>query len=110
METLRGPDESEANALLPRSYAQPTSLPTLPVNNEPDYAQIIRPNRDLIPDNNSEQFDFRLQTVYPAAPANLDEAVTSGRSSISSGYLDLTQNINRGQRRIARPTSPETSF
>ncbi|CRK86316.1 CLUMA_CG000032, isoform A [Clunio marinus] len=93
------------------------SMPIQNVNNGVTYAQILRsnqnPNQTLTSDNNSEQFDFRLQTPSQTRPQMLihGEGITSGRSSVSSGYIDLTQNMNqRTQRPVARPTSPETSF
>lgn len=88
--------------------------PTLPVNNEVAYAQIIRPARIETPDS-VNQFDFRLQTPAQHATNHDDNSsipspLMSGGSSISSGYIDLTVPSTRVQRRNARPTSPETSF
>lgn len=89
------------------------------------YAQIIRPTPQYI--NVSipqENLDFRLQTPPPVPQMNQLRVITSndgsqgesGRSSISSGYIDLTS--NQGSVRAGaipknpnqRPTSPETSF
>jgi hypothetical protein len=93
-----------ATALLPQSQPQPA-------NNNPTYAQIVRSNNIV---ESPEQFDFRIQQVQPENPnGNQPQTITitSVRSSISSGYLDLTENMNRPQqRRNVRPTSPETSF
>lgn len=105
MENLRQNDEVTANtALLQNNFQpQPIQLP----DNSVTYAQIVRPIR---PPDNTEQFDFRLQTPQQQArSANFvdEQPPMSGGSSISSGYIDLTQNLNR---RNVRPTSPETSF
>lgn len=104
MDNLRNNDEA-ANLL------QQSNIQAPPPNQPGDvtYAQILQTNRNLIPDNSSDQFDFRLQTPPQERAPNTVE-VTSVRSSISSGYIDLTQNINRTQKRNVRPTSPETSF
>lgn len=105
MENIRHQDENDLitpNSALLQRYSQPH-----PDDSPVTYAQIMRPDQTQA---QTEQFDFRLQTA-----ANNDQVatstVTSGRSSISSGYIDLTQNINSSQwRRNVRPTSPETNF
>lgn len=116
MNNLRSDDstDGEANALIsqiPQTYV-PTIQPTPPTDRV-TYAQIIRPARIELPET-SEQFDFRLQSPQQESNIANSVAITSGRSSISevsSGYIDLTQNLSRPQvRRNARPTSPETSF
>lgn len=113
MENIRNENsgDGEANNLLPQvpqSYVQ--SVEPTPPTDRVTYAQIIRPN---LP-NGTEQFDFRLQTPQQTMINNNLSPVTSGRSSISevsSGYIDLTQNLARPQlRKNVRPTSPETSF
>lgn len=128
METLRNVDEnpqSETANLLQQTPAEPRvepmrNPPNPPQANEPvTYAQIIRvlptqaQARVPTPDY-GERFDFRMQTAQNQMnDDNNSIAVTSGRSSISSGYIDLTQNIARNQNQVprkVRPTSPETSF
>jgi hypothetical protein len=115
MENLQNDDQfnnnqTESNVLLPQapqayvSIAQPT-----PPTDRVTYAQIIRP----VKPNDAEQFDFRLQQPQQTSNDNF-VPITSGRSSISdvsSGYIDLTQNLARPVvKRNVRPTSPETSF
>lgn len=104
----------ETNTLLsqqPQAYI-PTVQPTIP-SDRVTYAQIIRPAGIQLSDTN-EQFDFRMQTAQQNSNLTSSPVVISGRSSISevsSGYIDLTQNLARPQvRKNARPTSPETSF
>lgn len=78
------------------------------------YAQIVRPSPQYV--NLANELDFRLQTPQSAAALSQQ---TSGRSSISSGYIDLTSNLSRNQTHPPpinnsitnrRPQSPETSF
>lgn len=128
MENLRNNDDtadSDANASI--SLLQRYAQPAVPTQNEVQYAQIIRPQPQPQPQPaaiaNEEQFDFRLQTPLKAfddnASINSDASKMNGQilssgSSISSGYVDLTvppnNSNNRAQRRVIRPTSPETSF
>lgn len=92
------------------------------------YAQIIRPTPQYqnvtIPPTQADNLDFRLQTPSPSMhpqPGHLrvinnESANGSGRSSISSGYIDLTPNQGRmatgaiPKHHDSRPKSPETSF
>lgn len=102
-------DTSQSISLLQRYGEQ-----SIPSNNV-QYAQIIRPA--IV---NDDQFDFRLQSAQPAlgednssiiSEANRSPQLMSAGSSISSGYIDLTApNNSTAQRRVVRPTSPETSF
>lgn len=114
MESFRN-NEHEANTLLqaPQTYV-PTVQPAPPVDRV-TYAQIIRPARIELPPVTDEQFDFRLQSPQQTGNSVYASALTSGRSSVSSGYIDLTQNLARPQgpqvrNKNVRPTSPETSF
>jgi hypothetical protein len=119
MELIRNENigDGEANNLLPQvpqSYVQSVQ-PTPPPTDRVTYAQIVRvlPAQINLP-NGTEQFDFRLQTPQQTSANNNLSPITSGRSSISevsSGYIDLKQNLARPQlRKNVRPTSPETSF
>lgn len=109
MENLRSREDDDGNVQPNISLLQNFIHPQPPHNTEVTYAQIRRPVRDPSPaDNESDRFDFRLQT--PQGNQDSQATVTSGRSSISSGYIDLTQNISKNQKRNFRPTSPETSF
>lgn len=140
METLRRniAEQAEAADAAEISLLQRYSQPTPPPVNEPvQYAQIIRPIPLHLPmrdppqtAENEERFDFRLQAPRQVnhddnASVASDASKTynhpmynqpmSGGSSISSGYIDLTQPPNhapnnRVLHRNVRPTSPETSF
>lgn len=135
METLRRniaeqAEAADAEISLLQRYSQPTPPP---VNEPVQYAQIIRPIPLHLPmrdppqtAQNEERFDFRLQAPRQAnsednTSITSDASKTynqpmSGGSSISSGYIDLTQPPNhlppnnRVLLRNVRPTSPETSF
>lgn len=124
MESLRRYDDQADNEAA-TMLLQRTVDESPPANNEVTYAQIVRPDRVQVfpqsqPQSQSqleEDIDFRLQTPAQHAPANYQHdnpsnasPLTSGASSISSGYIDLTHPYPRVQRRNWRPTSPETSF
>lgn len=109
-------EAADLNTALLQRYAQPN----LPVNDPVDYAQIIRPAPVPFQTRvygDEDRIDFRLQTPRQAAASNNDDNVSipsplmSGGSSISSGYIEVTQDrIQVPPRRVVRPTSPETSF
>lgn len=110
MENLRHDDNdfTTPNDALLQRYAQPVP----PSNNEVQYAQILS-RAPPAAANNDEQFDFRMQAPQTAASNNsLDSMslpVMSPASSISSGYINVTQ-VTLAPLRPVRPTSPETSF
>lgn len=122
MESLRR-NEDEADIVTATHNTmllQRTVEPDPHANNEVTYAQIARPDRvQVLPRaQQEEEIDFRLQTPANQAAAenyqyengSYPSPLMSGGSSISSGYIDLTQPNTRAQRRNWRPTSPETSF
>jgi hypothetical protein len=119
MEPLRTEVDSTPRNVVPIQEQQP-----IPVNPNPNpitnpntvtYAQIMRPSPTPQYVNLSNELDFRLQA--PQTAATLSQQ-TSGRSSISSGYIDLTSNLSRNHPHPPmsnsitnrRPQSPETSF
>lgn len=116
-----GSDVPDANtSLLPPRIEE--SLPER-VNEPVTYAQIVRQDRvQVLPQVQSqpeEDIDFCLQTPVQQSPVpanyhyvNVSPQLTSGGSSISSGYVDLTLPPGTVQRRPTngRPMSPETSF
>lgn len=121
MESMRRyEDQIDSDVATPNTMLLPRALePIPPVHNEITYAQIVRPDRvPVLPQPQpEEEIDFRLQTPVQQLPANYQyenasgpSPLTSGGSSISSGYIDLTQPSTGVQRRNWRPTSPETSF
>lgn len=104
MESLRNNEESTDVPLVHISLLQ-SAVQSQAQNNNPTYAQIRRPAPNSLQVNDSnDQLNFRMQTPGDS------QTVTSGRSSVSSGYIDLTNNISKAQLRNYRPTSPETSF
>ena len=121
MESLRRYNDQADNEIpTPNTMLLPRTIePSPPINNEVTYAQIYRPDRvQVLPQAQPEdEIDFRLQTPAQQTTANYQynnslspSPVMSGGSSISSGYIEVTQPATRAQRRNWKPTSPETSF
>lgn len=112
--------------------SQPPLAQSSPIRQTPPntvtYAQIIRPTPQYqnvsVPPQQVENLDFRLQT--PSPHVNHLQVIKngsqtgSGRSSISSGYIDVTPNQTSILRAptgaipknfdSSRPKSPETDF
>lgn len=113
--------------------SQPPLAQSSPIRQTPPntvtYAQIIRPTPKYqnvsIPPQQGDNLDFRLQTPSPSHVNHLQvikngSQASSGRSSISSGYIDVTMNQTSIMRAptgaipknfdSSRPKSPETDF
>lgn len=121
METLRRQEDPLENdvADLNTSLLQRYVQPNLTTNNEVSYAQIIRPAAmpaQARGNDDEDRIDFRLQTPRQLTTAINDENASmssplmSGGSSLSSVYVEVTHPRTQAQRRVVRPTSPETSF
>ena len=113
MENLRNDENAATEGITLLSQAPQAYVPIVqpaPPSERVTYAQIFRPEPAA---GSPEQLNFRLQTPQQT-PNDYFTPVTTGGSTISdvsSGYIDLTQNLARPAiKRNVRPTSPETSF